>query len=336
MTNDEFVAPSLSSARRRLAWRGVALVALLASTAARPAATGQDDAADAARVLAGTIDIHVHSDPDSMARSIDALDLARLARERGMRGIVLKNHYDATAGLAFLARKGAPGLEVFGGVALNRSMGGINPAAVEHMTEVSGGWGRLVWMPTYDAENHVRVAKEDRPFVSVTRGGRLLPEVTAVIALAARHGLALATGHSAPEESLLMLREGRRAGVPQMVVTHALNTPVFMSVAQMQAATAEGAFIEFVGGNVGGSGAAARMDRFAEAIRAVGPAFCILSSDLGQRGNPPPPDGFAAFLRALGDRGLTRQEIDLMTKRNPARLLGLPATAVAEQGPLAR
>src|SRR5262249_37235930 len=107
-------------------------------------------------VLTGTIDIHVHSDPDSRPRSIDALDVAKLARSKGMRGIVLKNHYDPTGGLAYLVRKDVPGLEVFGGIDLNLTVGGINPAAVAHMTEVSGGLGRFVWMPTFDAENQVR------------------------------------------------------------------------------------------------------------------------------------------------------------------------------------
>ena len=171
------------------------------------------------RALAGAIDIHVHGDPDSVARSIDVLDVATMSEKRGLRGIVLKNHYDATAGLAFLARKAAPDLEVFGGVALNRSMGGLNPAAVQHMTEIAGGWGRVVWMPTFDAEHHVRSQNEDRPFVSVSRDGALLSETIDVIGLIAEHGLVLATGHSAPAESLLLLREARRQGVQQMVVT---------------------------------------------------------------------------------------------------------------------
>ena len=38
-----------------------------------------------AQTLDGVVDIHAHCDPDSMARSIDAIDLARLARDRGMR-----------------------------------------------------------------------------------------------------------------------------------------------------------------------------------------------------------------------------------------------------------
>src|SRR5262245_40455923 len=158
-------------------------------------------------LLNGTIDIHVHSDPDNVPRSIDALDVAKLARAKGMRGIVLKNHYDPTAGLAFLARKEAPGLEVFGGVDLNLTVGGMNPTAVEHLTEIAGGWGRIVWMSTFDAENQVRYSRENRPFVRVSRDGALLPETRAVIAVIAKHNLALATGHVSADEGLLLLRE---------------------------------------------------------------------------------------------------------------------------------
>src|SRR3984885_13012082 len=125
--------------------------------------------------LAGVIDIHAHSAPDSVPRSIDAIDLARLAKARGMRGLVLKNHYEPTASLAYVVRKEVPGIEIFGGIDLNRSVGGVNPAAIERMVLVKGGWGRVIWMPTFDAENQVRYSKESRPFVPVSRGGQLLP-----------------------------------------------------------------------------------------------------------------------------------------------------------------
>jgi hypothetical protein len=275
-------------------------------------------------VLAGAIDIHVHSLPDDRPRSIDAIEMARIAKARGMRAIVLKNHYESTAGTAFLVRSVVPGIEVFGGVDLNLTVGGINPAAVEHMTRVSGGWGRVVWMPTFDAENQVRYSKEARPYVSVSRDGDLLPEVKTVIGLIARHNLVMATGHSSPAESLLMLREARRQGVRQMVVTHATFQPVLMSVPQMQEAATLGAFIEFVGGNPQGQNNAARLDGIADAIRQVGPASSILSSDLGQQGNPLPPDGFGAFILALRARGFSDRDLSVMSKENPARLLGLP------------
>src|ERR1700687_1356136 len=119
--------------------------------------------------LNGVIDIHAHSGPDSTPRSIDAIDLARLAKRRGMRGLVLKNHYESTAALAYVVRKVVPGIEVFGGIDLNRSVGGVNPAAVERMAMMKGGFGRVVWLPTFDAENQVHFSKENRPFVSVSK-----------------------------------------------------------------------------------------------------------------------------------------------------------------------
>jgi uncharacterized protein DUF6282 len=256
-------------------------------------------------------------------RSIDGIDVATLSRAKGMRGIVLKNHYDPTAGLAFLARKAAPELEVFGGIDLNLTVGGMNAAAVEHMTQITGGWGRVVWMSTFDAENQVRYSKENRPFVSVSRNGQPLPETTAVIGVIAKHDLVMATGHVSSAEALMLLREARRQGVQHMVVTHAMNAPILMTVPQMKEASSLGAFIEFAGSSVAAAGAAARIDRYADAIRQVGPQAVILSSDLGQRGNPLPPDGFADFLAAMLARGFTEQDVARMSKENPAQLLGL-------------
>ena len=211
-------------------------VATLLPVVMRGAASQAPAEADVRRLLAGAIDIHVHSHPDNVARSLDGLEAASRPAPDGMRGIVLKNHYDPTAGLAYLARKDAPGLEVFGGIDLNLTVGGMNAAAVEHITQISGGWGRLVWMSTFDAENQVRYSKEKRPFVSVSRNGALLPETQAVIGVIAKHDLVLATGHVSATEGLMLLREGQRQGVRHMVVTHAMNPPILMNLAQMQEA----------------------------------------------------------------------------------------------------
>jgi hypothetical protein len=121
----------------------------------------------------------------------------------------------------------------------------------------------------------------------------------------------------------MLVREGRKQGVARMVVTHAMNPPILMDVATMKEAARLGAFIEFVGGSLESTDADARMDRFAAAIKAVGPEFCILSSDLGQRGNPQPAEGFAAFLMALRSRGISARDVERMSKTNPARMLGL-------------
>jgi hypothetical protein len=280
-------------------------------------------AAPAQTSLRGVIDIHVHCDPDSMPRSIDALDLARLAKQRGMRGLVLKNHYEPTASLAYVVRKEVPGIEVFGGIDLNRSVGGINPEAVERMVHIKGGWGRVVWMPTFDAENQVRDSKENRPYVSVSRNGQLLPEVKQVIALAAKYHLMLETGHSSPAEGLMIIREARKQGVEHIVVTHAMLAPVRMTVPQMRDAAQLGAYIEFVYNGLVGPNKMFETGDYARAIAAIGPKSCIISSDLGQAGNPLHTDGLVDFIARLAKRGFSVSDIDLMARSNPARALGL-------------
>ncbi|HXP85680.1 MAG TPA: DUF6282 family protein [Bryobacteraceae bacterium] len=270
-----------------------------------------------AQTLTGAIDMHAHSDPDGSARSIDAIDLAKLAKSRGMRAIVLKNHYEPTASLAYIVRKEVPGIEVFGGISLDLTVGGVNPAAVEWMTKVKGGYGRVVWLPTFDAEN--QAAPAGRPFARVVRDGAVTPEVSQVIALAAKNNLVLETGHSSAAEALIIIREAKRQGVQNVLVTHAMSSPVQMSIADMQAAAKLGAYLELVWVRPGSDAAKA----YVSAIRAVGPEFIVLSSDLGQATTPLHPDGLLAMYQYLVSQGISVAEIDRMAKTNPAKLLGL-------------
>jgi hypothetical protein len=272
-----------------------------------------------AQTLTGAVDMHAHADPDGSPRSIDAIDLARLAKSRGMRAIVLKNHYEPTASLAYVVRKEVPGIEVLGGISLDLTVGGVNPAAVEWMTKVKGGYGRVVWMPTFDSENQVTSTHAQRPFASVAKDGKLLPEVLKVMEIAARNNLVLETGHSSPKEALLLIREARRLGVQNVLVTHAMSSPVNMSIPEMQEAAKMGAYLEFVWVKPGSDAAKA----YVKAIREVGPEFCVISSDLGQPNNPLHPDGLLALYGYLHDEGFSAGEIDRMSKVNPAKLLGL-------------
>src|SRR6185436_977930 len=147
--------------------------------------------------LAGVIDMHAHSSPDAVARSINSFEVVRQAKAAGMGGVVLKNHYVSTAALAQLAMQEVGGIEVFGGLVLNRASGGINPDAVRRMIQVEGKRGKIVWLPTFDAENQVRFNKEERPFVSVTKDGRPLPALAELFQVIAGADLIFATGHSA-------------------------------------------------------------------------------------------------------------------------------------------
>ena len=270
-----------------------------------------------AQTLDGAIDMHAHSYPDGVPRSIDAVDLAKLAKSRGMRALVLKNHYEPTASLATIVRKEVPGIEVFGGISLDLTVGGVNPAAVEWMTKGKGGYGKVVWLPTYDSEN--QAGRSGRPFSPVVRNGVVTPEVSQVIAIAAKNNLVLETGHSSPAEALIIIREAKRQGVQNVMVTHAMSGSVNMSIADMQEAAKMGAYLELTFVRAGSDAAEA----YVKAIRAVGPEFIVLSSDLGQANNPLHPDGLLAMYQYLASQGIPITDIDRMAKVNPAKLLGL-------------
>lgn len=265
----------------------------------------------------GWVDVHVHSDPDMMPRSIDAVDAARLAKQRGARAILLKNHFEPTASLAYLTRKAVPGIEVFGAIALNRSVGGLNPTAVDRFAQTKGRYGRAVWMPTFDSTSDGRTTLAPRPLVATILDGKPVPELAAVLEVMAKHNLSLATGHLAPAETLVLIPVAKAAGVTRILVTHPMDQN--MTVEQMKQCAAMGALLEFTY-----LSARAAMDKASSMIRAVGPAHVVLSSDFGQAGNPPHPEAFDAWERELTKRGFTRAELDQMMKTNPAKWLGLP------------
>lgn len=287
--------------------------------------------------LKGAIDIHAHLDPDSFgphsgqaARSLDVIDLAKRAKAEGMRGFNIKQHYDQTAQLAYLVRKEVPGIETFGQLCLNLTVGGLNSAAVDHFAEVKGGYARIVSMPTWDSENNVHHSKVDREFVAVSKNGELLPEARKVIATIAAAKvrdtgakLTLATGHISAEEGLMVIREAKKQGVERIIVTHAMGGPVYMTLAQMKEAVSLGAYIEFVGGYVIGKRAEITVQQYLDTMRAIGTAHVILSSDGGQMNRPAPDDMMAVVAGQLKAKGMTNAELRQIMVENPAKALGI-------------
>jgi hypothetical protein len=313
--------------RRTLAITLVAVVTavgLLAKPLVGAAQSSRE--ADGARLLKGALDLHFHMDPWTPGALTGQAGIAdvRLARSRGMRGLVIKDHNEPTAPLAYHLRPEMPGFELYGGFVLNLPNGGINPAGVEFMaTRIKGEPGRIVWMPAGDTAKEVRESKKPNgPFVAVSRDGELLPGVKQVIAIVAKHGLVIASGHIVPEDALMVFREAKRQGVQHMIATHAFDLAGKMTVEQMQEAAKLGAFIEFDFRNTLEGG---RMD----AIRKVGPEFCFLS-EFWTKAGPPREyaglDGVGAFAEAMRAHGFTDRELDLMFKENPAKALGLTAT----------
>src|SRR5712691_11645175 len=292
--------------------RGTLGVALLAAVTAlgllaKPqfGAAQSSREADGARLLKGALDLHFHMDPWPPGALNGQAGIAevRVARLRGMRGLVIKDHNEPTAPLAYHLRQEIPGFELYGGFVLNLPNGGINPAGVEFMaTQIRGEPGRIVWMPAGDTEKEVRESKNPNgPFVAVSRNGELLPDVKQVISIIARYGLVIASGHIVPEEALMVFREAKRLGVQHMIATHAFDLAGKMTVEQMQEAAKLGAFIEFDFRNT-------LEDTRTDAIRRVGPQFSFISEFWTKLSSPRVYgglEGVGAFADAMRARGFT-------------------------------
>jgi hypothetical protein len=277
-------------------------------------------------ILNGAIDLHAHHGPDAYGRQWDAFEVAKLAKERGLRAIVLKNHWTETAGYAWLARKYAtPDYLVFGAASLDTPTGGLNPMTIRYMQDVEGNLGRIVWFPTHDVEQEVKASKDPnpRPWVVVSRNGQLVPEVFECLDLIGQFDLTLAIGHVTPAEGLQIIPEAKKRNIQRIIVTHpSLAGNNMWTIDQLKQATAQGAYVEFTAGSVNREGEG--RTRAINTIRAITPAFAFVSSDSGLIGTPNHPDALAMAIKNLRTAGFNEQELSLMFRDNTAKLIKLP------------
>ncbi len=312
----------------------LALGTLLGSTGPALAQVGFPPPPPRISPAAGVIDMHVHPDPDVFGRSLTDIELATVARRKGMRGLVLKNHVVTTADRAALAMQQVPGIEIWGGIVLNSSVGGVNPAAVEWMHRMSGGRGKIVWLPTFDSDKHIKtLVDKNKSGLRVAIDGKVTPEMEEVLKIIARENLVLATGHVHPEEVVAVVKRGRELGVKHMLVTHGLTNIPGLSLEQAKQVTAMGAkieicYLQFMTGPQAQYPWMTHWDRVdakavAQAVKDIGAEHLVLSTDLGQQGMMTPPDGIENQVAAVKAAGVSQADIDTMMKRNPALLLGL-------------
>jgi hypothetical protein len=287
----------------------------------------------------GFIDTHVHTGPAPFKRIADTIDVARWCREARMRAIVVKSHFEATITKVYHARKEIPDLEVFAGIALNRGVGGINPGAVEQALRQEA---KVVWMPTIDAENHVRVFGapgafgaigtgsytnrsnvRKEPTFTVLDGGRLSAAAKEVVDLVADFDAVLATGHLSADEITALVDYAIGRGHRKIIVTHPEMQCPNLSIETQVALAREGCVMEYCAVNCMPMFQSVTADQMKAAIDAVGPQNAIIATDSGQPFSPRTPDMFRTFAQVLHEKGLGLDAIAEMAIRNPARLLGI-------------
>lgn len=288
--------------------------------------------------IQGAYDLQVHVAPDVIERRIDDLDLAKEFLAHGLKGFVLKSHYIPTAERAAVVTKAVPGIEAYGAITLNHSVGGLNPVALE----IAGRSGnKIVWFPTVDAANEtagrldgsndklpfwakiqreIAAAGITRPPMTVLNGdGTISEDTRQCLELIAKHDMILATGHLGRHEIFPLVKEAKLCGVKRIIVTHAEFPSQNLSAEEQIALADLGAIIEHCFTTYHTN--KCTWETVFANIRAVGIERTMLATDLGQKTNPPVAEGFAAFAQQLLDAGFTGKEINHMAATIPARLV---------------
>jgi len=288
-------------------------------------------------LLQGAIDIHVHCGPDLYPRIQDAFELARAAREAGLRALCIKTHNFPTAVHAAIVRQQVPGIDVFGSIALNLHVGGLNPIAVEAAIKYGA---RQVWFPTVDSTNHAALVggemgqhgkglvvagglsdytrKHPRLFILGKDGG-LLPEVHEILRLIAQANVILNPGHISFEEMERLVPAARAAGVRKILVDHPFFSRITLE--RQEKLVAAGAVINYVAGEILPRWWRASVEDFAAGIRRIGVANTVVSTDAGQLHNPPPVESLRLTIQLLLEEGFSEAEVRTMVQSNPATLL---------------
>ena len=276
--------------------------------------------------LAGAIDLHVHGAPDVWPRRLDDVSLARQAAAAGMRAILLKSHHTLTADRASLVDGLVEGVRVFGGLALNQAVGGLNPAAVEAALALGA---RQIWMPTLSAANHRRAMGAPGGIRILDEAGALQPAVLEILDLMAGHPAILGTGHLSVQETRALVPAAQAAGLKRILVTHPELSIIRMPLDVQRELALLGVFFErcliaaVPPGPSVPPGPRASLEEIARAVREIGPETSVLATDFGQPENPPPVEGLRIYIQAMQRLGISQADIQRMTRDNPAWLLGL-------------
>jgi hypothetical protein len=289
--------------------------------------------------LVGACDIHIHTAPDLFPRYLDDVTAATMARDAGMAAVMFKAHHESTVSRAIHTEQQVPGIRVFGGITLNRYVGGFNPLAAEAALKAGG---KEVWMGTVDTEHHRQVfgsvgtyglasmdANEEQR--KITKGltvldetGRLTPDAVAIVDLVTEHDAILGTSHLSPAEIRALLRYAKPKGT-KVLLTHPFFTLPNLDLGTLREFIESGAIAEVVAVTFFNLPTEHHPDlrRFKQAVDELGPENFILSSDGGQPFNPNPVEAIRVVAEAMYELGTSLTDLQLILAENPRRLLGI-------------
>jgi hypothetical protein len=302
--------------------------------------------------LSGVVDMHAHGHEGGQ----DPLAVARLASQAGMGTILWKTLVNRrTPWLACEALRdalarwadttGIPPVRCAFGATTDTFLGGPTLARVREM--VAHG-AAAIWLPVITHVNSmIRIGapgflarqnqglppmSEERARAlggtSLVERGRVRPEIIEVCRFLADHDVLLFFGHAPPEEVLLLAEELSRMGFRKAVVDHPLSQVTHFTHEQLRSLVQAGVFLNWTYDELSPMLGVDPQD-MVDAIQAVGPEHCVLSSDAGDPVLPHTVECMRLMLAILESYGLSASAVRQMAVENPSRLLNLPVRGEA-------
>jgi len=291
------------------------------------------------QLLEGAIDLHCHGYPEislDVKMRVEDLEAAQLAAEAKMKGFVLKSHMWPTVGRVYQLRNQIKGIEVWPSITLNSSVGGFSPWATESALKQGA---KVIWMPTWSAKNDLQregfshFMKTHLPTLNKYRiedgltvfndSGEIDWRVREIMTLAKDYDVALSTGHLSPEEGVALGREAKKIGLKKLIFGHPDSKSVGGQMEHIKEIAEMNFFVEFT--FLGMLPAFQRIspEEICRRIKEIGASRSILTTDTFFEWTPPPSEMMRMFVATILEKGINRDEIETMIRRNPEELLNI-------------
>jgi hypothetical protein len=301
--------------------------------------------------LAGVVDIHAHAHPGQQ----DAFATATFASRSEMRGILFKtivgkpdavgavrdvqerlNRWAETEGVTpivcwsghILGARGAGVTVAETKRALDSGITAIWLPVFNHANTLNTVGGKPMWWDaSADPDLHTAPLtweeSRERGHFLLAENGKLLDEVRDIVRFCADRDAPLFFGHATHAELFALAEEAGRLGFKRAVIDHPFSPFIDLSIEEMRQVAACGVTLNFTYDELSpllGIDPA----KMCAAIKAVGAQHCTLSSDVGEPLFPNTVEAMRQICAYMEAFGLTPDELWLVSRDNPARLMGLP------------
>ncbi|HEY5797281.1 MAG TPA: DUF6282 family protein [Bosea sp. (in: a-proteobacteria)] len=290
--------------------------------------------------LKGAVDCHVHSCPHLNGRSANVFESVRQAATAGLRAIGLMDNFQNSSGYAALAMAelGDLGIEVFGGLIMQPTAGGVTYEAARNAVDYGYGPGtgaRFISLPTHHtravARSEGRTGLYLEAAFGVNADGTIPHPVPAIMDLCAERDIVFDCGHVEDWEAVALVSEAKRRGC-QRIRTHCADYGTG-AIAEIVSGGAYAEFSFFLLSHATQVGLThvdqekhrapgKTVQDLTPRIRAAGER-AIASSDAGIYLLAPPVETFREFMLLLESEGFTEDELRRMNGTNPAALFGI-------------